>query len=115
MEAKYYEDEKRLIFRIYEEIDECTVKEIRTKADFEIEKFMPSEVVFDFNQVAFMDSAGIGMIIGRYKQANLIGGKTKVANLSVSVRKILEMSGVLKIIPEISLQEEEAMKEWIKS
>ena len=109
METRYFEDEKMLVFKINEEIDECTVKDIRRKADYEIERFMPREVVFDFNRVTFMDSAGIGMIIGRYKQANIIGGKTKVANLTDGVRKIFEMSGVLKIIPEVSLEEEEVI------
>ena len=107
METRYYEKDKLLVFKINEEIDECSVKDIRRRADYEIERFMPREVVFDFNRVTFMDSAGIGMIIGRYKQVNLIGGKTEVANLTDGVRKIFAMSGVLKIIPEVELNLEE--------
>lgn len=103
METKYYEDERLLVFKINEEIDECSVKDIRRRADYEIEMYMPKEVIFDFDHVNFMDSAGIGMLIGRYKQANLIGGRTKIANLSDNVKKIFEMSGVLKIIPEIDM------------
>ena len=106
METRYFEEKSALVFKINEEIDECTVKEIRRKADFEIERYMPREIIFDFNRVAFMDSAGIGMVIGRYKQASLIGGTTKIANLNDGVRKIFEMSGVLKIIPEIIFDEE---------
>ena len=60
---------------------------------------MPKRVVFDFDSVTFMDSAGIGMIIGRYKFANMLGGKLEVANLTDSVKKIFEMSGVLRLIP----------------
>lgn len=103
MEIMYYELDKLLIFKIYEEIDECSVKKIRRRADYEIERFMPREIIFDFNRVTFMDSAGIGMVIGRYKQLNIIGGKTYLANLTESVRKIFSMSGVLKIIPEIDI------------
>lgn len=110
MEIRYFDEERKLVFKITEEIDECSVKDIRRRADFEIERFMPKEVIFDFNRVTFMDSAGIGMLIGRYKQANIIGGTTKVANLSIGVRKILEMSGVLKIIPEIIFQEKDYEK-----
>lgn len=105
MEIMYYELDKLLIFKIYEEIDECSVKNIRRRADYEIERFMPREVIFDFNRVTFMDSAGIGMVIGRYKIANMLGGKMALANLTDNVRKIFAMSGVLKIIPEIDLQE----------
>ena len=63
MITNYYERDKLLVFKINEEIDECTVKDIRRKADYEIERFMPREVVFDFDNVTFMDSAGIGMVI----------------------------------------------------
>ena len=106
MEVKFYEDERLLVFRITEEIDECEVKKIRRRADYEIERFMPKKVVFDFDSVVFMDSAGIGMVIGRYKQASMLGGQVFLANLSTSVKKIFEMSGVLKLIPEVKLTQE---------
>ena len=82
MEVKYYSQEKLLIFKITEEIDECKVKNIRRRADYEIERFMPKRVVFDFDSVTFMDSAGIGLIIGRYKFANMLGAKLEIANLT---------------------------------
>ena len=106
MEYNYIENQKVLIFRITEEIDEFKAKEIRRKADYEIERFMPKRVIFDFNSVSFMDSSGIGMVIGRYKQTSLLGGKMELANLRPSVRKIFEMSGVLRLIPEIDLEQE---------
>ena len=78
---------------------------MRRRLDNEIERYMPKEVIFDFNKVSFMDSAGIGLIIGRYKLASILGGKVEVTNLTVQVRKIFEMSGILKIIPEIKCTE----------
>ena len=99
MEYKYLENQKILIFKITEEIDEFKAKELRRKADYEIERFMPREVVFDFDSVTFMDSAGIGLILGRYKFVNILGGKLEVANITESVRKIFEMSGLLRLIP----------------
>lgn len=107
MTTNYYEKDKLLVFKINEEIDECTVKNIRRKADYEIERFMPKRVIFDFNRVSFMDSSGIGMIIGRYKQTSMLGGKMELTNLRPAVRKIFEMSGVLRLIPEIDLEQEE--------
>ena len=59
---------------------------------------MPKRVVFDFDSVTFMDSAGIGLLIGRYKFTNLLGGRLEIANLTQSVQKIFEMSGILKLI-----------------
>ena len=52
-----------------------------------------------------MDSAGIGFIIGRYKFANMLGAELDVTNLTPSVQKIFDMSGILKLIPVIDLQE----------
>ena len=63
------------------------------------QNFMPRKVIFDFDSVTFMDSAGIGLLVGRYKFANLLGAKLEVANLTQSVNKIFEMSGILKLIP----------------
>ena len=99
MDIRFYEKDKLLVFKISEEIDDYSVQKIRRKADYEIERYMPKKVVFDFDNVTFMDSAGIGLIIGRYKFTNMLGGKLEVANLTQSVRKIFEMSGILKLIP----------------
>ena len=99
MESRYYETDKLLILKITEEIDEHTTKEIRRRADYEIERYMPKRVVFDFDSVTFMDSAGIGLIIGRYKFAKMIGAKVEVSNLTKIVKRIFEMSGILKLIP----------------
>lgn len=99
MESKFYEKDKLLVFKITDEIDDHSVQMIRRKADYEIERYMPKRVVFDFDSVTFMDSAGIGFIIGRYKFANMVGAKLEVANLTQSVKRIFEMSGILKLIP----------------
>ena len=68
MNTKYVDMDKLLIFEITEEIDHHTTEKIRRKMDNEIKRYMPKKVIFDFNQVTFMDSAGIGMLIGRYKK-----------------------------------------------
>lgn len=99
MESKFYEDKKMLVFKITDEIDDCSVQKIRRRADYEIERHMPRKVVFDFDSVTFMDSSGIGLLIGRYKFTNMLGGKLEVANLTQNVKKIFEMSGILKLIP----------------
>ena len=99
MESKFYEKDKLLVFKITDEIDDHTVQMIRRKADYEMERYMPRKVMFDFDSVTFMDSAGIGLLIGRYKFANMIGAKLEITNLSGSVRRIFDMSGILKLIP----------------
>ena len=103
MESTYYLSDKLLILKITEEIDDYSVQKIRRKADYEIERYMPRKVIFDFDRVTFMDSAGIGMVIGRYKEVSMLGGTLELANMSETVKKIFQMSGVLKIIPETNL------------
>ena len=105
MESNYYSEEKLLVLKLTEEIDECTVQKIRRKADYEIERHMPRKVIFDFNSVTFMDSAGIGLIIGRYRIANMLGGTIEIANVTESIQKVLELSGILKIIKITELEE----------
>ncbi len=99
MESQFVKEDKLLVLKITEEIDHHSAEKIRRIADNEITRYMPRKVVFDFNKVSFMDSSGIGMIIGRYKTANMLGGIVEMTNVKPSVQKIFEMSGVLKIIP----------------
>lgn len=111
MESIYLKEDKQLIFKITEDIDECLAQKIRRKLDNEIERYMPKEIIFDFSKVSFMDSAGIGLLIGRYKLAKMLGGKVKIANITPGVRKIFEMSGILRIISEVKNEEKEVQYE----
>ena len=105
MESFYSKENKQLIFKLEEDIDEYAVQKIRRKADYEIERYMPRKVIFDFNSVTFMDSAGIGLIIGRYRIANMLGGTVEIANVTDSIKRVLELSGLLKIIKIAKLEE----------
>jgi len=104
LNINYIEKEKTLLIEITEEIDHHVADKIRRKVDNEITRYMPRKTIFDFSRVTFMDSAGIGMIIGRYKMMKLIGGVLEIHNVNENSRKILEMSGILKIIPITELK-----------
>jgi len=99
MKVTYDNENKLLKLQMTEEIDHCMAEKIRNKADFEIQQHMPQKIVMDFDNVSFMDSAGIGMILGRYKTAKLVGSTLNLSNVKPAIKKVLEMSGVLKIIP----------------
>ena len=98
MNSKYIAKEKLLVLEINEEIDHHTTENIRRKADYEIERYMPEKTIFDFNGVTFMDSAGIGMLLGRYKIAKMLGGSVEMINVKPSIRKIFDMCGIPRII-----------------
>ncbi len=101
MRVNHFIEDKLLLFEITEELDHHASEIIRKRADYEIQRFMPKRVVFDFKRVSFMDSAGIGLIIGRYKQTNLYGGKLEIMNVNEKIKRVFEMAGILKIIPII--------------
>ena len=99
MNIKYDEVDKLLTCQITEEIDHHTTEKMRRMLDDEIERYIPKKIIFDFDKVSFMDSAGIGMILGRYKMARLLGGTMEMINVNSNIKRIFEMSGIPKIIP----------------
>ena len=106
MISTYSKEGKVLTFKLTEEIDQHTADKIRRKVDGDIERFSPRKVIFDFSNVAFMDSAGIGMLLGRYKVIKMLGGQLELMNVNKQVEKVFEISGILKIIPLIKNNEE---------
>lgn len=99
MNVKHFIESKILVFEITEELDHHVCERIRRRADYEIQRFMPKRVIFDFDRVVFMDSAGIGLVLGRYKTVNSFGGKLELMHVNEKVRRVFEMSGLLKLIP----------------
>ncbi len=89
------------------EIDHHTAPEIRETID---DALMTSEtakiLVLDFGEVSFMDSSGVGLVMGRYRYAATLGKKIRVDNLDNRNYKIMQMSGIEKIA-EINKKGEE--------
>lgn len=98
MQVEHFIKEKILKFIITEEIDHHSSSLIRTRIDYEISRFCPKKVIIDLGKVRFMDSAGIGLIIGRYKTVTSYGGVLEIKNVNPKLMKIFEMSGLPKII-----------------
>ena len=65
------------------------------------------EVVFDFRKTVFMDSSGIGLVMGRFREMELIGGKVRAVHVGERMRRILVMSGVTRVI---EVEEEKTWK-----
>ena len=105
MKMKHFIKEKMLVVEITEELDHHESEKIRRRVDYEIQRFLPKRVILDFNSVVFMDSAGIGLVLGRYKSVASYGGRLELINVKEKVRRIFEMSGILKMIPIIDCNE----------
>ena len=98
-EGTIYEIYQRcMIIRLSEELDHHNAVRIREKADKLIDRNNIKHIIFDFSAAGFMDSAGIGVIMGRYRKVIFIGGKTAVTNVNPTVDRIFRISGLYKII-----------------
>ena len=80
------------------EIDHHCAPSIRNEIDLAVESCRPENLILDFGEVTFMDSSGIGVIIGRSKQIQARGGKVMIIRVKPQVDKVLEVSGLKKIM-----------------
>ncbi len=87
-----------LVAKIRGEIDHHTSGELREVLDKELMEKSIKNLVLDFNDVSFMDSSGIGVIVGRYKKIDALGGQIMIIRAKPQVDKILELSGIKKIL-----------------
>lgn len=76
------------------EIDHHTAKNIRETIDLALNKKRPSVLELDFQGISFMDSSGIGLIMGRYRAIKLLGGALKVINVPEQIERVIRLSGL---------------------
>jgi stage II sporulation protein AA (anti-sigma F factor antagonist) len=87
-----------LCVRLAGELDHHTAENLRNQATAIIEKHQISHIILNLEQLSFMDSSGLGVILGRYKQIKNNGGEMVVCSISPAVKRLFEMSGLFKII-----------------
>ena len=80
------------------ELDQHMAERIRNKIDSEILKSNAKMLIIDMSEIPFMDSSGIGMLIGRYKLMKRLNGQVRVRGMRGNVEKIFRMSGLNQII-----------------
>ena len=84
--------------RLSGDLDHNTAAQIREELDRLIDDPGVRRLVFDLSELGFMDSSGIGVIMGRYKLIYLLGGEVWAVHANERMKKILTMSGVTRII-----------------
>ena len=89
--------QKTLYVTLCGEIDHHSAKRIRERVDRELDLARPHELVLDFSGVGFMDSSGIGLIMGRAVKAEAIGATVVVQGLSAAQKRIVRMSGIERL------------------
>lgn len=89
---------KTLVIRMPAELDHHTAQSIRQEADQIIAEKNINQVEFDFRDTDFMDSSGIGVIMGRYQNIRLLGGSVLATHVNDRIYKILKLAGLTRVI-----------------
>lgn len=97
MSVKTEFNEETLYCFLSGEIDHHTSLGLRLQIDDQIELSRPKETILDFTDVTFMDSSGIGLVMGRYKLCSSFGGSLTVCGLSDSTYKVMKLAGLTSI------------------
>ena len=98
MSVQFCYGKEQLTAYLKGDIDHHTAAEMRMELDGELEHTMPFSVTLDFGEVGFMDSSGIGLILGRARLLSGWGGKLLIASPSEQDRKILKLTGLERMI-----------------
>ncbi|MEQ2129214.1 anti-sigma F factor antagonist [Caldanaerobacter subterraneus] len=98
MGAKFSKKDSTLVVKIEGELDHHEAERVKRAIDEEYEKKSCKNMIFDLKNLTFMDSSGIGVIIGRYKKVKNNGGKVAIVNANQHLKKVIEVSGLLRII-----------------
>ena len=97
MAAKIEYGNKEIRVFLDGEIDHHSAALIRVSIDEAIIQKKPSALVLDFGGVSFMDSSGIGLVMGRYKLMKNISGRIRVENLSPGAYKVMKLAGLERL------------------
>lgn len=76
------------------EIDHHSAGLLRSKIDSAVQIATPDILIMDFNGITFMDSSGVGLILGRHKLISILGGKLIVQGVPMHVHKLLNLAGI---------------------
>jgi stage II sporulation protein AA (anti-sigma F factor antagonist) len=87
-----------LIVRLKGELDHHTAEVVKAKLEQAIIQDQLTHIILSLKDLNFMDSSGLGVILGRYKQITAKGGKMVVCDISPAVHRLFEMSGLFKIL-----------------
>jgi len=90
-------EKDRLVAYIKCEIDHHTAKRMRERIDQRLMEYRPSVLIIDFSDVRFMDSSGLGLILGRCERASDIGASVRIQGLSDSLIKLVRLCGLERV------------------
>ena len=106
MYFKFEKQKNILIITLGGELDHNSAEEVRVKIDDRIDRDNIEKVILNFSGVNFMDSSGIGAVLGRYKKLSNKGGVLCIAEPNKNVNRIFELAGLYKVIKNYNTVDE---------
>jgi stage II sporulation protein AA (anti-sigma F factor antagonist) len=97
MQIEFEMTEDILIANLDGELDHHTSAVIREEIDKTVDAFHSKHLIFNFEKVSFMDSSGIGVVMGRYNKITQLGGKLIITGCNEYIDRILDMAGIYTI------------------
>ena len=79
------------------ELDHHSARAMREAIDNAVELNMPSRLVLNFRNISFMDSSGIGLVMGRYRNLAKSGAELHITGASEQIHKMLKLAGIEKL------------------
>lgn len=98
--VKLYNDGKRMTAALIGDIDHHAARGMRAELDEVIALSQPELLIIDLEEVGFMDSSGIGLILGRLKAVQACGGSVIIKNARPSIAAVIRLSGLSDILVE---------------
>ncbi len=97
MPLKLYAEENKVVACLMGEIDHHGAGRLREEIDGMLERMRPDTLILDFREVTFMDSSGIGLVMGRYRLIRQWNGAVEIHNPAPSIKKVMRLAGLDRI------------------
>ena len=88
-----------LLIKVSGEIDHHSAKPLRESIDRELFYYRAATVILDLSAISFMDSAGLGLILGRYNRVRELDGTLRLLNPTKEIQRLMELAGADRLIP----------------
>lgn len=106
LKVDFRQEKNTLVAKVSGELDMLSAGPFRAKVEAALDKGEARNLVLNFSEVSFIDSSGLGVLLGRYKRLSSEGGRIAISGAAPQVKRILELSGIMRIMNTYPSEEE---------
>lgn len=98
LHSEFFTRENVLIVRLQGELDHHEASKLREEWQSHLKKSNVDHVIVNLEKLTFMDSSGLGVMLGRYKEVQALGNEMIICSISPEVKRLFDLSGMFKIV-----------------